>query len=354
MILFSFTCLGQINKLKPEFRNVSWINDSKTAEIVTTLSKHYGTVISKKKSDSVFVTKERYNLYEDSLMLWKLTKDAFKEKNSKAKSTIIGNFGEAKTKHSISEWLVVFDNATRESYADNGNSTVGDNACIASTYDNINFFYAKESESVKSYNNKRIKLYSSQSNGYYDTINFYVAVHKTIKPIDTYAVSYYGHWLPYMYVYAKPKQVVYPAPPNKLWETKTGLPYELAQELKLDADRIPKVLKLFGVVNDEVLLSEDKEYNFTVSCDTCNVKLFDNDIEDDDVIGFTYSNETSKIAIKNAPTNYQIVLAKDNEFKILALSEGNLETCTVNTIIDDKNYIFALKKGERVSIKLHK
>ena len=364
--ILSSTCLGQVNHLKPEFRNLSWIVDQKVVEVVFTLSKHYGN--KSIMTDTAFVISDKYDLYQDSLTLYNLTKDAYKEKNAKAKSTLIGNFTDDKAVHSNAEWLKIFDMATREAYSDNGNSTVGDNSCIPSTYANLKFFYAKESEYIKSYNSGRIKVYQCHSEADYDNkkydihihdkIKYYLAFHKTIQPIDEHAVCYYGIWTPYMYYYVKPKKVVYPASIAKLWEAKTGLPYSVAKELQLTDDRITKILSMPNVINDEVLIKESpvlkQVYDIPVNCDTCNVRLFDNHTEDNDVIDFTYKKETHKVTIKNAGVDYNIILSEDNSFYIFALSEGSLETCTVDAVIDGKNHVFALKKGERVLIKLHK
>lgn len=346
---------GQVNKLKPEFRNLSWIIDEKSAEVVSTLSKHYGD--SNLKKDSIFVTQENFELYQDSVTLYKLTKGAFKENNSKAKSTIIGPFTDAKTKHTASEWVKIFDQETRRTYAANKNSTIGEYSCIPSTYNNLKWFYAKEKDAIKSYNNSRIKVYDTKSQSSYDTINYFIAFHKTIQPIETGAVYYYDGWIPYVYFYPKPKRVVYPATIPKIWETQTGLPYTVAQQLQLTDERVVKILFMPKVVNDEVLIKEtkiDRTYDVVVNCDTCEVKLFDNHTEDNDVIDFTYKNQTTKVTIKNAGINYEVIVDQDDSFFIYAVSEGSLETCTVDALIGGKNHIFALRKGERVLIKLHK
>lgn len=356
LILLFVTSLsfGQVNKLKPEFRNLSWIIDEKSAEVVNTLSKHYGD--SNLRKDSAFVTHENYELYQDSIMLYKLTKGAFKENDPKAKSTIIGPYEDSKEKHSVAVWIKIYDKETRSTYAANKNSTVGDYACLPSTYENLKFFYAKEKDCIKSYNNGRVKLYDNKSQTSYDTINFYLAFHKTIQPIETDGVNSDG-WIPFVYFYAKPKRVVYPATIQKIWESQTGLPYTAAKELQLTDDRITKILSMPKVINDEVLIKElkiDKTYDIAVSCDTCEVKLFDNHTEDNDVIDFTYKNQTTKVTIKNAGINYEVIVDQDDSFFIYAVSEGSLETCTVDALIGGKNHIFALRKGERVLIKLHK
>lgn len=356
-LFFVLSSEGQTKHLKPEFRNLSWVMDSKANEVISTLSSHYGNQ-AMIKTDSVFVMQDKYELYCDSLMLYKLTKGAYKEKSSKAKSTIIGGFEDSGERHPTSEWIRIFDRETRDSYANNNNSTIGDYSCYPSTYENLKLFYAKEKNAIKSYNNGRVKVYTDKSQGRYDTINFYIALHKTIKPIDVASVFYYSGWIPYVYIYSKPKQVVYPATIEKVWETKTGLPYSVAQELQLAPERVTALLLLPRIVNDEVLIKESlaiKEvYNIPVHCDTCNVILFDNHKEDNDVIDFTYKNESHKVTIKNAGTTYPIVLADENSFYIFALSEGSLETCTVDALIDGKNHIFELKKGERILIKLKK
>lgn len=356
LFMLSLSCKSQVNHLKPEFRNLSWVMDSKSSEVVFTLSKHFGS--NSLKNDSVFVTQNKYELYQDSLVLYKLTKDAYKEKNSKAKSTIIGDFIEAKERHSVADWIKIFDKTTREAYTLNKNSTIGENGCIPSTYENLKFFYAKEKNTIKSYNNGRIKVYHDKSGNVYDTINFYLVFHKTIQPIEQNAVYYYVSWLPYTYFYAKPKQVVYPATISKIWETKTGLPYSITEELQLTDERIVKILSLPKIVNDDVLIKKapivNREYNISVKCDTCNVKLFDNHIQDNDVINFTYKNITQQITIKKAETIYDVILSQDNSFYISAVSEGRLETCTVDALIDGTNHVFSLVKGEKVLIKLKK
>lgn len=368
ILLLPIQCIGQVTHLKTEFRNLSWIMDYKAAEVVSTLSYHYGDD-SLMISDSAFVTQDKYNLYYDSLSLWYITKDAYKEKNSQAKSTIIGGFSPVEYDYSTAQWIKIFDKATRDAYAANGNSTVGgEDWCIPSTYSNLSLFYEKESKYIKSHNSGRIKVYEYQATTDYDseeynihihdTINFYLAFHKTIQPVSQNAVKI-DIWIPYIYFYAKPTHVVYPASIEKLWEIKTGLPYSVAIELGLTDERIPIILDMLGTVNDEVLIKEDdpkfdREYNISVSCDTCNVSLFDNKVEDEDIIDFTYRNETHQVMIKDSGTNYKIVISNDNSFYIFAVSEGYIETCTIDAVIDGQNHIFVLKKGETVLIKLNK
>ncbi|MEK6829003.1 MAG: hypothetical protein AABY15_02670 [Nanoarchaeota archaeon] len=345
--------------------------DYKSAEVVTTLSHHYGNDSLIDVGDTVFVTHDEYNLYYDSLSLWYITKDAYKDNSSSAKSTLIGGFSPVEYDYSTAQWIKIFDKATRDAYAANGNTTAGNKFwCIPSTYSNLSLFYEKESKYIKSYNNGRIKVYQYQATTDYDsdkydihihdTINFYLAFHKTIQPVAQNAVQI-DIWIPYTYIYAKPVQVVYEAPVSKLWEIKTGLPYSVAAELGLTEERVPIILEMLGIINDEVLIKEtvpelevDSVYNIYVNCDTCDVKFYDNRAEDKDIIDFTYSGSTQRLTIRNTGTNYKIVLSEDNSFYIFAVSEGYLETCTVNAIIDGSNHIFALRKDERVLIKLNK
>lgn len=323
------------------------------------------------KNDTAFVSQEIFDLYSDSLYLWNITKDAYRDKDSKAKATTVGRFKLIAEKHSNTEWLNIFNSSTYYYYTLNKNNTTHKN-CIPSSYENLNLFYATESKYIKSFHNGRIKVYQYQSTTdidffkIHDTINFYIALHKTIKPTDHHAFSdgSNSYWVAYSYYYPKPKKVVYMAPLRKIWESKTGLPYEVAKQLKLPDDRIPKVLAMFGVANEDVLLkikkptpapvSPSKEYEFSVQCDTCDVKIYDNHTEDNDIINFIYKNETTQVKIKNAGAHYKILMADDNLFYLSAVSEGFLETCTVDVKIDGDNHIFILKKGEKVSIKLNK
>lgn len=223
----------------------------------------------------------------------------------------------------------------------------------------MKFFYKTESNRIASYNDGRIKTYSTQIKGYNDTINYYLVFHKLIQPSQNYATSTFGFWMPYFYEYTKPKKVVYAASNKKIWESRTGLPYSIVQELQLDKDKISKILNLLGKVNDEVLLTEkpleiNQQYNIGVHCDTCDVKLLDNHIQDDDRIEFSYKNLTDRLTIRGQGNNYKIILAQDNSFYIFALSEGSIEMCTIDAIIDGEIHTFSLKKGERVLIKLYK
>ena len=333
LLLLPLTCFGQVNHLKVEFTNLSWIMDYKAAEVITTLSHHYGDDSLIDVGDTIFVTHDKYNMYYDSLSLWYITKDAYKEKSSDAKSTLIGGFSPADYSYSTAEWIKIFDKATRDAYVANGNSTVGNKyGCIPSTYSNLSLFYEKESKSIKSYNNGRIKVYQHQSTTDYDsdkynihihdTINFYLAFHKTIQPISQNAVKI-DVWLPYTYIYARPIHVVYEAPISKLWEIRTGLSYSVAAELGLTEERIPAILEMFGTINDDVLIKEtapelevDSVYSIYVSCDTCDVKLYDNKSEDKDIVDFTYSGSTQRLNIRNMGTNYKIVLSENNYFYI--------------------------------------
>jgi hypothetical protein len=368
----SVQVLVQVASLKPEFRNLSWFINKKSAEVVTTLSSRFGSD-SLRKTDSIFVSQDRYNLYYDSLTLWNLTKNAYKKKSTKAKASLVGDFSEAKTVHSNKEWIKIYDNVTRDAYVKNKNSTVGENSCIPSTYSNLKFFYEKEPNAIKSYNHGRIKVYQNSSTEDYDnkeynihihdTLKFYLVFHQSIQPIDNHGVSYYGAWLPYMYFYEKPKKVVYPASVKKLWETKTGLPYSIAQELQLTDAKILEIISLPSVFNADVLITKtidkitqttDRQYNISVKCDTCDVKLFDNQTEDSDIVNFTYKDKTEQVEIKSSGVNYKILLSEDNSFYLLAISEGSYKTCTVDAIIDGGSHVFVLKKGEKILIKLHK
>lgn len=351
-ILISLAYSAQIDKLKPEFRNLAWTIDKKTSEVVSTLSYLYGT--DSIKNDSTFVTQADYDLYIDSLTLWKLTKSCFKKDNTKSKSTIKGGFSDAETKHSNKEWLKVFSDQTLAAYKANNNSTVGNTSCIASSYSNINLFYEKEASSIKEYNKGRIKSYSTQETSYYDTVNYYIVVHKTIQPIDENATYWLYGWTPYTYFYAKPKHTVYPNTIKKVWESTTGLPYTLVKELGILDERIPTIIKNKTPINLDVLLNNQTNYNIHVKCDTCLIKLYDNHLEDNDKVEFTYKKEIENVDIKNAGTNYTIIPSNESYFYLQAMSQGTQGLCTVDILIDGANHIFSMKKGEKISIRLIK
>lgn len=355
LVFLQLVSPAQVQYLKPEFRNLSWIMDYKAAEVVSTLSEHYKT--DSLLSDSDFVNTTYYNLYYDSLSLWYITKNVLKDNDTSAKATVT-NATYVDDKYTTEEWLKIYDEDTRAAYKKENNSTKSA-FCIPSTYSNLSLFYKEESKYITSRNEGRIKIYQITSDFPGGVVKHYLVFHKTIKPINSAGVSVLGWWMPYCYLYAKPKHKVYSAPINKLWESKTGLPYSEAQQLGLTDDRIPKILSLIGKPNDEILIKEDsvhvdRKYNIAVSCDTCQVKLYDNAQEDDDTIDFVYSDDTTRIPIKKAGVFYKIIMAKSNIFYIFAVSEGSLETCTVDAVIDGVNHIFALKKGELISIQLNK
>lgn len=362
--LFPIFCQGQIEKLKPEFRNVSWIIDDKTAEIVSTLSHHFKD--DALLNDSSYVSKKEYNLYYDSLSLWYITRPKVSQDNdSTAKATTLGDFTVSDRKLSIDEKIRQFEKTTISLYKKGNDSTNYIN-CVPSSYENLKLFYATESKRIKSYNSGRIKVYEYIRKDKNSTVKFYLAFHKKIKPVDYKSVKMgIGPWIPYFYIYSKPKHKVYLASTEKLWESKTGLPYSLAQELSLSDKRIPKILKKLGSVNDDVLIKEapvihepepiaDKTFNITVECDTCDVKLFDHSTEDGDIVDFTYKKIKERISIIKKGTNHKIILEESNYFLLRAVSEGFLLTCTVNVIIDNQEHTFTMNKGEIVKIKLNK
>jgi hypothetical protein len=353
LLISTLSIHAQVEKLKPEFRNLSWIVDDKALEVIQTLSKVYGS--DSLRSDSIFVTKTEYDLYVDSMTLWKLTKNALKEGDTSAKATTIGNYGSTDERHSNLEWLKLFDEDTRLTYEKNNHSTAkGLLFCIPSSYDNLKLFYKEEASSIKDYNKGRIKVYSTQMTHRKETINFYIALHKTIKPTTNYAISYLGYWFPYVYIYSKPKKVIYPTSIKKVWESHTGLSYATAQQLGLTDERILKLINKKKPINPDVLLNQVREYAIGVKCDTCEIKLYDNHLEDDDKIAFTYRKNTTSVNIKNIGTNYTIISSQDGSFYLQALSEGSKGLCTVDILIDGVNHIFAMKKEEKVSIRLIK
>lgn len=353
LLMSTLATQAQVEKLKPEFRNLSWVVDNKASEVISTLSHIYGS--DSLRSDSTFVTKADYDLYIDSMTLWKLTKGIFKDGDINAKASTVGNYGSVDETHSNAEWLRLYDEDTRLTYEKNSHSTTkGLLFCIPSSYDNLKLFYKEEASSIKDYNKGRIKVYSTQMTHCKETINFYIALHKTIKPTSNCAVSYLGYWFPYVYFYAKPKNTVYPTSIKKLWESHTGLPYATAQQLGLTDERILKLIKKKTPINPDVLVNQVKEYAIGVKCDTCQIKLYDSHLEDNDEVAFTYKKNTTPVSIKNIGTNYTIIPSQEGSFYLQALSEGSKGLCTVDILIDGVNHIFAMKKEERISIRLIK
>jgi len=62
LFLLPVLCQAQVDTLKPEFRNLSWVIDSKSTEVVSTLA-HYFSVDSlmKQGGDTSFVSQKEYN-----------------------------------------------------------------------------------------------------------------------------------------------------------------------------------------------------------------------------------------------------------------------------------------------------
>jgi len=367
---------SQTERLKPEFRNLSWITTEKSAEIVTTLSHHFGD--SAIMNNPNLVSEEEYNLYYDSLSIWWLTneKGAFIDQDTTAKATCYGNFGTVDNNNTEEQWLKVYEENTQIAYKNNnGNTTKGTMYCIPSTYENLNLFYKEESENIKSYNSGRIKVYQISTTLIdKDVVNFYLAFHKTIKPIETRGVVAYGRPIvPYFYRYPYPKNKVEKPTIEDIWEKETGLPRSLIGELNIVQDKIEEILGLMGTVNNDVLISDPDvelihmpikpietqdpiivDEIITVSCDTCDVVIYDDQQQDGDIVEFIYNNTSETVHILNAGSTHQVILDDSGVFKLVALSEGRLKPCTIFLRIDGQSYTFRLKKDEQIVIKLYK
>lgn len=369
--ILSFSCFSQVDSLKPEFRNVSWIIDNKTADIVKTLSMHFG--VDSLRSNEPLVTESDYNLYYDSLSLWYITKDAYRDNDITAKSTSIGDFNSYDVGMSTYKYITnVLCEYTERAYKANNNSTVGDKElCYPSSYKNMSLFYKEESKYITEYNQGRIRVYTNKLKYNKSIIKFYIVVHKSIMPIDYDAVKLYPYEaVPYFYLYQEPKRKVKAANISNIWESKTGLPYSVAKQLNLSDNRIQKVINLLPrAKNDSKLLiqrtveikSKDiekikftSEYSIDVKCDTCLIKMYDNQQEDGDVVTYSYNGLSETVNITNIGSTHSIIIREKSEFYLSAISEGLISTCTINAKIDGGEYEFVLHTGETIIIKLNK
>jgi len=350
---FSFS---QIQKLDVRFQDLSWITDEKASEIVATLSFLYSN--DSLKNDTNYVSKERYNLYYDSLSLWYITsKNYCVDNDATKKSSAVGKFADVHTNSTIEEDLGFLSFGTKSAYSENGNSTIkGKKLCVPSSWENLNLFYKEESGRIKTYNDGRIKSYyyktEGNENGYIKSVLYF---HKSIKPssVGMAQMGLFNYWAAYALFYDRPKLVVYPANIEKTWTSKTGLPYDVAQQLNLDKNRIRNVLKKMPKYPNFSLVNFGSDSIF-VNCDTCKVIFQDNKTEDGDVIDYYYQTKKERVFIKNEGTLKIINITKSNDFFMRAISKGSMGACTVSVIIEGITHSYNLQRDEIINIKLVK
>ena len=201
------------------------------------------------------------------------------------------------------------------------------------------------------YNQGRIIEYSYKLGS---SLNGSLYLHKTIKPYFTKALRFGipQRWIPYAYFYEKPKGKCYEAPLSKIWESRTGLPYNVAQELKINDDDITKFTENINKPNIDLL--ECKEKTFYVSSDSCNVEFYDHKAIDSDIIDIFYKDSCQRIILSESITQKTFILTQANNFKLMAISDGNIGPCTVSIKIENKQHILQLMEKEIINIKLEK
>jgi hypothetical protein len=346
LLLLPLTVFGQKNLVDEKFQDMSWIIDEKCSEIFSELSSKYRD--DELLNDSNFVLEDRYNMYYDSLSLWYMTGE-YTEDNS---PIIKGEeeFIEAEKYHSISFFLKNYEASFISELKKNNYNTSLSNMCIPSNYEHIYYVKKYEFNRVKSFNNGRILYYNYYLEHRDTEVNIELYFHKTILPYDSHGAKYYPNgWIPFSYYYEKPKVKVYKATHKKLWESKTGLPYSLLKELNVDSNRIESILENFELL-PKVILNTNKIY---VSCDTCNVRLFDSQMQDGDIVEFDYGFKKI-IELNKTGETYDVILKDNHIFKLTGISKGLIDLCTVDLIIDKKKYTFELENLQEEYIELIK
>ena len=348
--------ISQIENLKPEFKNLSWIIDDKASEVISTLSYHFG---KPELFDKNYPTEKEYNMYYDSLSLWYITKEGtYKENDTLAESTTIGEFHVVNNGWSITKWLNEYREGTKEMFEKHGIKYIH---CIPSSWENLKWFEGLYQKYITQYNNGRIKVFKYKySDDYGDIIKYYIALHPNIEPVNSHACKFglSSHWVPHFYMYEKPKVKINKPNIKGIWESKTGLPYDVATELGITDNRIAKLIENMNTVNNDVLISLPKtdtmNYNIDiyVNCDTCEYKIYDNAKEDGDIVDVIVNKDTIRTKLTNMGSSNKIIIDHKSNIKLKAISEGTNSPCTVHFMIEEKSYEFRLKKQEIISINL--
>ena len=344
LLLMPMMAFSQNIVIDPIYQDMSWIIDEKCGEIFTDLSAKYRN--EKLLNDTNWVLEERYNLYYDSLSLWSLTKDG-----NDIYITGGDEFKHTEVERDVEKYLTLFDNTFNSYLQKHDYNTSLSNMCIPSNYEHIKYVKKYESDRVKDFNKGRIFSYNYVLSHHKTKVNVELYFHKSIMPYDTHGAKYSltEGWVPFYYFYAAPKVKVYKANCKKIWESKTGLPYKLLKELNVDSNRITDILEYFELLPKETL-NVNKIF---VNCDTCDVKLYDSQVQDGDIVEFEY-NEKEVIHLTKLGTIQQILLSNNSLFKLKGVSKGNIDLCTVDLLIENKKYTFSLGEGQEEYIELIK